>query len=103
MSFFAHFCICVNSQPEAIKEIAEDETPDTEMKGPSKRLVKVVSNSTQTEDQKKSSSMPTEEEEKEVETRETQVSIFLIIFHVKLKVFIIKAKMCHAVEHFESI
>ena len=77
--FFALLFVCVNSQPEAIQEIAEDE-PDTEMKGPSKRLVKVVSNSTQTEDQKKSSSMPTEEEEKEVETRETQVSILKSCF-----------------------
>ena len=67
----------MNSQQttEGMKEIAEDDKTDTEVKGPSKRLVKVVSNSTQTEDQKKSSSMPTEEEEKEVETRETQVSI----------------------------
>ena len=67
-----------SQQTEAIKEIAEDEKTDTDMKGPpSKRLVKVVSNSTQTEDQKKSSEEVIEEEEKEVETRETQVSILI--------------------------
>ena len=67
----------MNSQQttEGMKEIAEDDKTDTEVKGPSKRLVKVVSNSTQTEDQKKPSEEVTEEEEKEVETRETQVSI----------------------------
>ena len=47
----------MNSQQttEGMKEIAEDDKTDTEVKGPSKRLVKVVSNSTQTEDQKKPS------------------------------------------------
>ena len=80
--FFCTFLFCVNSQQtEAIKEIAEDEKTDTDIKGPpSKRLVKVVSNSTQTEDQKKSSEEVIEEEEKEVETRETQVSILILIF-----------------------
>ena len=81
--FFAlFFCFCVNSQQttEGMKEITEDDKTDTEVKGPIKRLVKVVSNSTQTEDQKKPSEEVTEEEEKEVETRETQVSILKSCF-----------------------
>ena len=82
--FFLHFffCFCVNSQQttEGMKEITEDDKTDTEVKGPIKRLVKVVSNSTQTEDQKKPSEEVTEEEEKEVETRETQVSILKSCF-----------------------
>ena len=72
---------------EAMKEIAEDDKTDTEVKGPIKRLVKVVSNSTQTEDQKKPSEEVTEEEEKEVETRETQVSILKLYFLREIKSF----------------
>ena len=87
--FFALFCFCVNSQQttEGMKEITEDDKTDTEVKGPSKRLVKVVSNSTQTEDQKKPSEEVTEEEEKEVETRETQVSILKSCFLREIKSF----------------
>ena len=79
----------MNSQQttEGMKEIAEDDKTDTEVKGPSKRLVKVVSNSTQTEDQKKPSEEVTEEEEKEVETRETQVSILKLYFLREIKIF----------------
>ena len=79
----------MNSQQttEGMKEIAEDDKTDTEVKGPSKRLVKVVSNSTQTEDQKKPSEEVTEEEEKEVETRETQVSILKLYFLREIKSF----------------
>ena len=79
----------MNSQQttEAMKEIAEDDKTDTEVKGPIKRLVKVVSNSTQTEDQKKPSEEVTEEEEKEVETRETQVSILKLYFLREIKSF----------------
>ena len=79
----------MNSQQttEGMKEITEDDKTDTEVKGPIKRLVKVVSNSTQTEDQKKPSEEVTEEEEKEVETRETQVSILKLYFLREIKSF----------------
>ena len=60
-----------------MKEISEAATEKSKKpETPSKKLVKVVSNATQTENLKSTPSPPPEKEEEEVivETRETQVS-----------------------------
>ena len=79
-SLFLHLLSCVNSRnlqniSEEITEAAAEKIKKSET--PSKKLVKVVSNATQTENLKSTPSPPPEKEEEEeviVETRETQVS-----------------------------